>query len=247
MLTYKFFIGVLYGKRQHLESLPAYKVRPAPDAIPERWETGTKNHEGIAGTLAAIEYLDWIGEEFGKPYSNEVKGYGGGRRRRLKLAMHAIKDYEKTLSARLLDGLRGIKNVTVAGITDKSLLDYRLPTIIFTVKGMAPAHVASEMGKRGIYVWDGNYYALEVMERLGRESYGGMVRVGAAHYNNVREINRFLKALKEIASNGLKVIEGGKSQSTTDKSAPKKKTGTRRTRQPAKQARATGRRPDLSA
>src|SRR5574341_1121326 len=247
--AYKFFgphVGVLYGKREHLESLPAYKVRPAPDSIPERWETGTKNHEGIAGTLAAIEYLDWIGEAFGKPFSNEVKGYGSGRRRRLKLAMHAIKGYEKALSTRLLDGLRRIKSVTVAGITDKELLDQRLPTIIFNVKGMTPAHVASELGKRGIYVWDGNYYALEVMERLGREAYGGMVRVGAVHYNTVREINHFLGALKEVAGNGLKVIEGGKSLSTAEKAASRKKTGTRRTRQPVKQARATGRRPDLS-
>lgn len=246
--AYKFFgphIGALYGKRQHLESLPAYKVRPAPDAIPERWEIGTKNHEGIAGTLAAVEYLDWIGEEFGKQVSHEVRGYSG-RRRRLKLAMHAIKDYEKTLSEHLLDGMGRIKNVTIAGITDKKMLDQRVPTFIFNVKGMSPAQVATEMGKRGIYVWDGNYYALEVMERLGREEHGGMVRVGAAHYNTMREVNLFVKALKEIAGNGLKVIEGGKGKAA-EKAAPKKKAGTRRKRQVIRQARGRSPKPDLSA
>ena len=241
--AYKFFgphIGVLYGKKEHLESLPAYKVRPALDEYPARWETGTKNHEGIAGTKAAIDYFEWIGDSFGEPFTKEVKGYRG-RRRKLKLAMVAIKAYEKTLSKRLLDGLDAMKNVTIAGITGTNNLDERVPTIVFNVKGKSPSQVASELALKGIYVWDGNYYALEVMERLGQEANGGMVRVGAAHYNTTQEVDRFLKALDEVAANRLKSIgakeiaspksKNGKSIAKTTKSAAKKTT--RKSKQPA--------------
>ncbi len=223
--AYKFFgphVGVLYGKREHLEGLPAYKVRPSPNSIPERWETGTKNHEGIAGTLAAIQYLEWIGERFGKPFEKQVKGYRG-RRRTLKLAMHAIQEVEKPLSRRLLEGLARIRNVSVAGITDPAMIDQRVPTVIFTVRGKSPAQVARELGEKGIYVWDGNYYALEVMERLGREKHGGMVRVGATHYNTVREVNRFLRELATIADNGLKVVGAGNGEQATSPEEPSKK------------------------
>ncbi len=212
--AYKFFgphVGILYGKQEHLESLPAYKVRPAPNSAPERWETGTKNHEGIAGTLAAVEYLDWIGERFGDPYARQIKGYRG-RRRRLKLALTAIKEYEKDLSRRLLDGLARIPGVAVVGIRAPEELGDRVPTVIFTVKGLSPSRVASELGQRGIYVWNGNYYALEIMQTLGREERGGMVRVGAAHYNTVREVNRFLRELRALAGDGLKMIAGGNGQ-----------------------------------
>jgi cysteine desulfurase family protein (TIGR01976 family) len=225
--AYKFFgphVGVLYGKREHLESLPAYKVRPSPNDIPERWETGTKNHEGIAGTLAAVEYFEWIGERFGKPYEKQVKGYRG-RRRTLKLAMHAIQDYEQGLSRRLLEGLGRIKNVSVVGISDPAMLDQRVPTVIFTVKGKTPAQVARELGEKGIYVWDGDYYALEVMERLGRANRGGMVRVGATHYNTVREINRFLREVEVIARDGLKVVGGNGQESTGERRRTKKTSG----------------------
>lgn len=200
--AYKFFgphIGVLYGMSRHLENLPAYKVRPAPDEYPDRWETGTQNHEGIAGTRAAVEYFEWLGEQYGKPFEKQVKGYRG-RRRTLKLAMAAIKAYEKTLSQRLIDGLSSIKGVSLAGITRPDELDDRVPTIVFNLKGRKPSQVAAELGQQGIYVWDGNYYALAVMEHLGFEATGGMVRVGAAHYNTRQEIDRFLKAVDQIAS-----------------------------------------------
>jgi cysteine desulfurase family protein (TIGR01976 family) len=200
--VYKFFgphVGVLYGKHEHLASLLAYKVRPAPEDVPDRWETGTANHEGLAGVTAAVEHLAWVGELCGEPFNPQAKGLRG-RRRKLKAAMLAIKDYEKTISQQIIEGLSAIKGVTIAGITDLNRLDERVPTVIFTVEGKSPAEVAAALGQVGIYVWDGNYYALSVMEVLGREEHGGMVRVGAAHYNTHREINRFLSNLERIAA-----------------------------------------------
>jgi cysteine desulfurase family protein (TIGR01976 family) len=183
--AYKFFgphVGILYGKHEHLESLPAYKVRPAHDETPDRWETGTQNHEGLAGVTAAVEHLAWIGEKFGPPYKPLVKGYRG-RRRTLKLGYQAIKHYEQLLSQQLIEGLSAIRGVTIKGITALDQLDSRVPTVIFNIEGKTPRFVAEELSKTGIYVWDGNYYALAVMELLGTEQTGGMVRVGAAHYN----------------------------------------------------------------
>jgi cysteine desulfurase family protein (TIGR01976 family) len=199
--SYKFFgphLGILYGKAEHLESLPAYKVRPAPDTAPDRWETGTQNHEGLAGLSAAVDYLAWIGEQFGGVFGGEAAAYEG-RRGTLKRSALAIAAYERTLSARLLAGLEAINGVHIAGITDPDHLGERVPTFIFTVEGKAPLEVAEEMGRRGIYLWDGNYYALAVMERLGTEGKGGMVRVGPVHYNTRREVDRFLNALEDIA------------------------------------------------
>lgn len=241
--AYKFFgphVGILYGKREHLESLPAYKVRPASDSAPERWETGTLNHEGIAGTRAAVDYLAWVGETYGDSFVKDAKGLKG-RRKALKQGLAAIKAYEQTLSERLIDGLSRIKGVTVAGITDKAHLDERVPTVIFHVDGKAPVEVASELGQKGIYVWDGNYYALEVMQRLGREAEGGMVRVGATHYNTTREVNRFLKELDAIASSARKTVAATASSTTgrrkTGKISAKKQsaktTTSRKSRQPA--------------
>ncbi len=200
--AYKFFgphVGVLYSKYEHLASLPAYKVRPAPDEVPERWETGTQNHEGLAGVAAAVDYLAWVGERFGEPFAAQVEGYEG-RRRTLKMALHAIRHYEYSLSRALLKGLSAMPGVTVCGITDLDCLHERVPTVIFTLEGKSPRQVARALNEAGIYVWDGNYYALAVMERLGREQEGGMVRVGAVHYNTRREITRFLRELWRIAS-----------------------------------------------
>jgi len=199
--AYKFFgphVGIVYGKLEHLESLPAYKVRPAPDEVPDRWETGTQNHEGLAGVTAAVEYLAWVGEQFGEPHAAGVRGYDG-RRRALKLGLHAIKAYEKTLSRALIEGLQAIDGVTLRGITDLDTLDDRVPTVVFNIEGQHPADVAAKLGERGIYVWDGNYYALSVMEHLGLEDTGGMVRVGPVHYNTLEEIERFLQAVREVA------------------------------------------------
>jgi cysteine desulfurase family protein (TIGR01976 family) len=171
--AYKFFgphVGILYGRRELLERHRPYKVRPASDEPPHSWETGTVNLEGIAGTAAAIAYLQGIG-------------------------MPAVHAYERELAERLLDGLAAIEKVTLYGTRAPGR---RVPTAAFTVAGKTPAEVSAALAASGIFVWDGNYYALELMERLGLEDHGGAVRVGAVHYNTAEEIDRFLEAVAAL-------------------------------------------------
>jgi selenocysteine lyase/cysteine desulfurase len=208
--SYKFFgphLGALYGKQKLLERLPAYKVRPAPNQAPNRWETGTQNHEALSGLIAAVDYLAWVGEEFGKPYVEQFPGFEG-RRLNLKVAMRASAEYEKTLSHRLLKGFSEIEGVTVRGITAHDRLDERVPTFAFSVEGKTPREVAEALGKVHIYAWDGNYYALAIMERLGVEDKGGLVRIGAAHYNTIYEVDRFLEELAKIAGVKKQKVKG---------------------------------------
>ncbi len=198
--VYKFYgphLGVLYGKYALLDQLPAYKVRPADNQPPYKFETGTQNHEGIAGAGAAVNYLASLGEKYGAPFAGQYKTFSG-RRLHLKTALSAIKHYEQDLFARLLGGLRERPGIHIYGITDPARFPARTPTVAFTVDGHSPREIAQSLGRRDIYVWDGNYYALAVMERLGLEENGGAVRVGLAHYNTSAEVDRFLQALKQI-------------------------------------------------
>jgi selenocysteine lyase/cysteine desulfurase len=192
--TYKFFgphQGVLYGRYDLLDRLRAYKVRPAGDQPPDKFETGTKNHEGMAGTAAAINYLADLGAELGASFAGDFSGFTG-RRLQLKAAMAAVRAYERPLVGKLIEGLQAIPDVTIYGITDPARFDRRAPTVAFTLKGHTPRQVAERLGQAGIFVWDGNYYALAVTERLGVEESGGMVRVGIAHYNTLGEVERLL-------------------------------------------------------
>lgn len=201
--SYKFFgphMGVLYGKYDLLDKLTAYKVRPAPANAPGKFETGTGNFEGMCGVLGALEYIEWVGETFGEEHAERFTGAYGGRRLKLKQGMSAIRSYELELSRALLDILAETPGVTVYGITDTKRLEERVPTCAFTLKGKTPRQVAEELDEANIYVWDGNYYALAVTERLGLEESGGMVRVGPVHYNTVEEIRRFGEALGMIAA-----------------------------------------------
>jgi cysteine desulfurase family protein (TIGR01976 family) len=200
--AYKFFgphVGALYGRYELLDELRAYKVRPAPTEPPGKFETGTGNFEGYAGTLGALEYLEWVGETFGGQFAKEHSGRFRGRALKLKQAMSAIRDYERELSQALLDVLEETPGVTIHGITDRRRLAERVPTVSFTLKGQHPRQVAEKLNEAGVYVWDGNYYALAVTERLGLEESGGMVRVGPAHYNTVAEVERLGVALGKIA------------------------------------------------
>ncbi len=204
--AYKFFgphMGVLYGKYEHLDRLRAYKVRPAPDDPPGKFETGTGNFEGMAGVLGALEYLSWIGATFGGEHAERYAQAFSGRRLALKQALAAIRAYEMELSRRLLAALEPIPGLRIWGITDRRAVDRRVPTVSFTLEGHHPRRVAEALDERGIYVWDGNYYALAVTERLGLEAGGGMVRVGLAHYNTIEEIARLGQALREIAASAL--------------------------------------------
>lgn len=198
--AYKFFgphVGMLYGRYDLLDDLTAYKVRPASALPPGKFETGTQNHEGIAGVLGALEYFEWIGENFGSPASHAGIP---DRRSRLKRAMHAIQDYETELSLALLEVLEETPGVNIYGLKDASRLAERVPTYAFNLKGFSPRQVAEELGKEEIFVWDGNYYALSVTEALGVEGSGGMVRVGPVHYNSLEEIERFGEEVGRIAT-----------------------------------------------
>jgi len=201
--SYKFFgphAGILYGKRDLLEKLMAYKVRPATNELPGKFETGTQNHEGIAGILGAVEYFEWLGREFGGEYADELKQQGySGRRLTLKQAMSAIHAYEFELSRTLLSALEAVPNLRIFGNTDARRLDERIATFSFRIGDMDPQTVAKKLAAENIYVWNGNYYAINVTERLGLEDKGGMVRVGPVHYNTVDEVTRLGEVLKKIA------------------------------------------------
>jgi selenocysteine lyase/cysteine desulfurase len=201
--AYKFFgphVGALYGRYDLLNELKAYKVRPATNAPPGKFETGTQNHEGIAGVLGTLEYLEWLSGRFGGDEAIELKEAGyDGRRLILKQAMTLLRAYEFELSRALIDTIDSIPGTRIYGITDMKRLDERVPTVSFTLEGKQPRRVAERLAEAGFYVWDGNYYALAVTERLGVEEQGGMVRVGAAHYNTLEEIARFGEALEKIA------------------------------------------------
>jgi selenocysteine lyase/cysteine desulfurase len=198
--AYKFFgphVGIVYGKREHLERLRPYKVRPAHDEIPYRWETGTLNHEGIAGVMAAVEYIASLGAEAGE-----------SRRARVERAMSLIRAYERQLAERLIAGLAGIDGVTIYGLTDPERFAWRVPTVACTLRGYTPLEVAAWLGDEGIFVWDGDYYAYAVMQRLGLQEHGGAVRIGPVHYNTPDEIDRALEALGALAHQGIAATRG---------------------------------------
>jgi selenocysteine lyase/cysteine desulfurase len=178
----------------------AYKVRPAPNSLPGKFETGTQNHEGIAGVLGAIEYLEWVGIEFGGEYAAGLAESGySGRVLNLKKSMAAIHAYEMELNHRLLSTLGEVPGLKIYGLTDPYRINERVATFSFRMNNLHPKVVAQQLDDQGIYVWNGNYYAINVTERLGLEDKGGMVRVGAVHYNTVDEIERLGEALKKIA------------------------------------------------
>lgn len=187
--AYKFFgphVGMLWGKRSLMAELPVYKLRPSSDALPERWMTGTQNHEGIAGTRAAIDYLADLGREYGAVTAN--------RRAAVLAAFEVVREYESTLALRLLNGLASLPDVRVYGITDPDRVGERVPTLSFTHARRTPLQIARELGRAGIFVWHGNYYALPLTEALGVEP-EGMVRVGLMHYNTSEEVDRLLEAV----------------------------------------------------
>jgi selenocysteine lyase/cysteine desulfurase len=192
--TYKFFgphAGVLYGRREHLERLQPYKVRPASERLPDRWETGTQNHEGLAGVCACVEYL----AELGRYHSREPLQ----RADAIRTAHAYIERYESELGSRLIDGLLSIPGLTLYGISKQSPSRERTPTVGIRLKGKSPADVAKFLGDRGIFTWNGNFYALNLTERLGLEQTGGLLRIGLAHYNSAEEVSRLIAEL-EICS-----------------------------------------------
>jgi cysteine desulfurase family protein (TIGR01976 family) len=202
--SYKFFgphAGALYGKYDLLDELKAYKVRPASNELPYKFETGTQNHEGIAGVLGALEYFEWVGNEFGSGHAQEWKDAGySGRRLTYKQAMSAIREYEFELSRALIHVVESVPGTRIYGVTDTDRVDERVPTVAFRLEDRDPAQLADALGKQGIYVWNGHNYALAIVERMGLLEAGGMIRVGPVHYNTLEEIQRFGEVLKKVAS-----------------------------------------------
>ncbi len=199
--AYKFYgphIGILYGRYDLLDEMTAYKVRPASDQVPWKFETGTPSFEGIAGVLGALDYFAWCGSEFGGAYEEKYAGRFTGQAKLLKQGLAAVQDYEAGLSRQLLETLSEIPGIRIYGLDDPQDVAERVPTMAINLEGIHPRRVAELLDERGIYVWDGNYYALCVTERLGVEESGGMVRIGAAHYNTPEEIDRLGEALREI-------------------------------------------------
>ena len=191
--SYKFFgphMGVLYGKREHLKRLQPYKVRANTNEIPNCWEWGTLNHECIAGITACVEYIASVGRR--------VRPASTSRREAILSAYREIVKYERGLCERLLQGLASMPRVKVYGITDPARFDHRCPTIALRAEGHTPLELATKLGDRGFFTWDGNYYALNLTEHLDVEKDGGFLRIGLFHYNTVEEVDRLLGALREI-------------------------------------------------
>jgi cysteine desulfurase family protein (TIGR01976 family) len=188
--AYKFFgphVGVLWGRRELLAELPAYKLRPVPETLPDRWMTGTQNHEGLAGVAAAVDYLADVGQHLptGPPSS-------------LRASLTAIRAYETELSLRLLAGLTQRPRFKILGISDPARIHERVPTVSITCSTHSAEQMARHLAARQIFAWHGNMYALNLSERLNLEERGGFLRLGLVHYNTLEEIDEVLRALDEL-------------------------------------------------
>jgi cysteine desulfurase family protein (TIGR01976 family) len=191
--AYKFFgphVGVLWGRGELLQSLPAYKVRPAPEDPPGRWMTGTANHEGIVGATAAVEYLADLGRRH-EPHAPD-------RRRALQAAYRAIATHEAQLIDALLAGLTAIPEVRLWGIADRDRLSERVPTVSIRHERLPPQALADYLAERGIFAWHGNFYALPLTETLGLEP-EGLLRIGLLHYNTYEEVVRLIESLEALS------------------------------------------------
>jgi cysteine desulfurase family protein (TIGR01976 family) len=192
---YKFFgphMGTLYGKRQHLQHFRPYKVRPCTEQLPDRWETGTQVQELIAGIGAAVDYIAEVGRHSDPSVTT--------RREALAAAYRTTVAHERRLITRLIDGLQAIPGVKIYGITDPKRFEERCSTLSLRIGHHHPTAIATFLGEKGIFTWDGNYYALNLTERLGVESQGGLLRIGLVHYNTMEEVERLLSALREFAA-----------------------------------------------
>jgi cysteine desulfurase family protein (TIGR01976 family) len=192
---YKFYgphMGTLFGKREHLERFQPYKVRPSSDQSPERWETGTLAHELIAGVGAAVDYIASLGRR-SDPTAET-------RREALTCAFRTTVAYERRLLTTLIESLQSVPGLQIYGITDPQRFEERCSTISLRIGDHHPKAIAEFLAERGIFTWDGNYYALNLSERLRVEEKGGMLRIGLVHYNTLEEAERLIHALHDFAS-----------------------------------------------
>ena len=199
--AYKFFgphLGILWGRRQHLENIAPYKLRPAPHALPGRWMTGTQSHEAIAGAKAAVDYLATLGGATLSCPEKDLSLSSADRRTALDAAFERIQSYESQLIWQMIDGLKSMPHVKLWGITDRARASERLPTVAVTLACLKPIEAARRLAAQGFCVWHGNYYALPLTERLGLEP-DGMLRIGVVHYNTSEEVDRFLTAVEQLS------------------------------------------------
>ena len=193
--AYKFFgphVGILYGKAEHLARLHAYKVRPADDTAPDKWETGTKNHEGLAGVVAAVDYLAELGSVYGRAL------FSASRREKLQAAWVEIEHYEQMLIERLVGGVQVINGARIYGITKRNDWKKRVATVSLRKEGTTPEQLARALAAENIFAWNGNSYAIGLSEALGVEESGGLLRLGLVHYNTLDEIDAALRVIERV-------------------------------------------------
>lgn len=197
--AYKFFgphQGILWGREALLEETFSYKVRPAGNDLPHKFETGTLSHEGMAGTLGAVEYLASFG---GKPGSSaKTYAHMSERGAAVHRAFDVFTDWEHHLCNLLIAGLVPVKGLKIRGITSANAVHRRVPTVSFTLEGRTPQALAQAFAERNIFVWSGHNYAVEPVTRMGLMDKGGVLRVGLAHYNTEAEVDGFIAALDKI-------------------------------------------------
>ena len=183
--AYKFFgphVGVTAVRRDLLETLDVYKVEPAPDYIPDRLETGTQNHEGIAGAKGAIDFISSL-------------GHGTSLQDKLVSGMRAIEEYEADLAERFRAALHEIPEVKLYAAPDGVL---KTPTVAFRVEGHTPREVTERLAQEGFFVADGHFYASTLARKLGIHDKGGWIRAGLAPYNTEEEVEGFIESLKSL-------------------------------------------------
>jgi len=190
--AYKFFgphVGATVVKRDLLEAMSVYRVEPAPDYIPGRLETGTQNHEGIAGVKGAIEFISSLGD-------------GDSRREKLVTGMKAIEEYEADLASKFRAALREIPGVKLYAAPDGVP---KTPTLAFRVEGRSPRGLCEHIAQEGFFVADGHFYASTLAEKLGILDKGGWIRAGLAPYNTEEEVDGFIESLKSFVERPFKV------------------------------------------
>ncbi len=193
--AYKFFgphVGVLYAKKNQMENLRTLKVQEQEDKAPYKFETGTLNHEGIAGAAEAIEFISDIGLKTGNQFS-DITSNLEGRRKNIMAGMLFIEEYERPLSESFTKELKKVANVKVYSPPEEYP---KTSTISFTMNGVHPNTIAKHLASQGIFVWDGDFYAAQLTNSLGLNESGGFVRIGLAPYNTEEELDRTLAAIR---------------------------------------------------
>jgi cysteine desulfurase family protein (TIGR01976 family) len=198
--AYKFYgphQGILWGREELLSTLPAWKLRVVKDVPPGRYETGTQSLEGQAGTVGAIEYMQWVGRTMGTEFTATKPGLSD-RTREVHAGLLAMADYDRGLSRHLIDGLQRIDGLEIRGITNPERFEHRVPTVSVTKADLDPAELAMFLDQHGVYVWNGHSYGIDVIERLGLQDRGGVLRIGPTHYNTTAELDVALNLIEDF-------------------------------------------------